>query len=100
APADLKDPTALARGCRGSEVVFHVAAAVDFEADWDRFYRLNVQGTRHVVAAARAAGARRLVHTSSVVAVGASPAPRPLDESAPWNLGRLRLPYVTTKRAA
>jgi dihydroflavonol-4-reductase len=98
--ADLEDAAALARGCRGHEFVFHAAAAVDFEADWDRFYRLNVEGTRNVIAAARAAGARRLIHTSSVVAIGASPVPRLLDESARWDLGRLRLPYVTTKRVA
>jgi dihydroflavonol-4-reductase len=41
-----------------------------------------------------------MVHTSSVVTVGANPSPSALDERAPWNLERLGVPYVTTKRQA
>ena len=43
---------------------------------------------------------QRFVHTSSIVAVGAGQRPEVLDESADWNLGRLRVPYITTKRLA
>jgi dihydroflavonol-4-reductase len=98
--APLKDPAALARAFAGCEYVFHLAGAVDFENDWERFQRVNVEGSRSVLAAARAAGVRRVIHTSSIVAVGASARPAPLDETARWNLGRLRVPYVTTKRQA
>jgi len=98
--AELTDRVTLAEACRGCELVFHVAGAVDFEEDWERFQRVNVDGTRHVLAAARAAGVRRVVHTSSIVAVGASPSPYARDETAVWNLGPLRVPYVTTKRRA
>jgi dihydroflavonol-4-reductase len=100
AEAALEDPAALAQACRGCEFVFHLAGAVDFEGDWDRFWRVNRDGSRHVAEAARAVGVRRLIHTSSIVAVGASPHPRVLDESASWNLAALRIPYITTKRAA
>ncbi len=96
----LDDMTALTRTCRGCEIVFHVAGAVDFEADWERFQRVNIDGTRNVAEAARGAGVRRLVHTSSIVAVGAARRPQPLDESAAWNLGPLSVPYVTSKRTA
>ena len=80
--------------------MFHLAAAVDFENDWHRFRQVNMEGTRHVVAAARSAGVRRLIHTSSIVAVGANRHPRVLDETATWDLNTLRVPYVTTKRLA
>jgi dihydroflavonol-4-reductase len=100
AEAPLDDSGALARGCDGREFVFHLAGAVDFENDWDRFRRVNVEGTRNVLAAARAAGVRRVVHTSSIVAVGATSEPGVLDETAAWDLGSLRVPYVTTKRQA
>ncbi len=90
----------LARGCRGREFLFHLAGAVDFENDWERFRQVNVDGTRHMLAAAREAGVRRVVHTSSIVAVGASEEPRSLNETALWNLGALRVPYVSTKREA
>jgi dihydroflavonol-4-reductase len=41
-----------------------------------------------------------LVHTSSVVTVGASRRPTVLDECAVWNLASLRVPYIITKRLA
>ena len=87
---------------RGSTHVFHLAAVY---ALWTndggaRMQRVNVEGTRNVLDVARVMGVQRVVHTSSIVAVGASPRPRILDETAAWDLGRLRIPYVTTKRQA
>jgi dihydroflavonol-4-reductase len=97
--AALEDRPALDRACRGCAFVFHVAGVVDFGDDWAGCRRVNLEGARHVAAAARAAGAR-LVHTSSIVAVGAGRGPQPLDETSRWDLGRLAVPYVTTKRQA
>jgi dihydroflavonol-4-reductase len=98
--APLEDPRALAAACIGMEIVFHVAGAVDFAGDWAAVRCANVAGTRHVLEGARAAGVRRVVYTSSIVAVGASKKPTPLDEKASWNLERYGVPYVTTKREA
>ncbi|HWM10634.1 MAG TPA: NAD-dependent epimerase/dehydratase family protein [Solirubrobacteraceae bacterium] len=62
---DLDDPT----GLEGAEVVFHVAAlAADWGA-WRDFRRVNVEGTRNVLAAARAAGVRRVVHVGTEAAL-------------------------------
>ncbi|MBI4572375.1 MAG: SDR family oxidoreductase [candidate division NC10 bacterium] len=97
---EVEDLSAVARACDGCEVVFHVAGLVHFREDWDLFRRVNVNGTRQVLQAARSAGVRRLVHTSSIVAVGASTRPEVLDEDARWDLDRLAVPYVTTKRVA
>lgn len=96
----LEEPAALSELAGGCEFLFHVAGAVDFGGDWQRLRRVNVEGTRRVLAAALAGGVHRVVHTSSIVAVGASPQPRSLDETARWNLGPMRVPYVTTKRQA
>jgi dihydroflavonol-4-reductase len=98
--SDLNDSAALAQACQGQEFIFHLAGAVDFGDDWERCRRVNVEGTRHVFEAARSAGVRRMIHTSSIVAVGAGQRPRVVDESARWNLARLKVPYVTTKRVA
>jgi dihydroflavonol-4-reductase len=97
---DLQDTQALNRLCRSCEFVFHVAAAVDFEDDWERFHQINVEGSQRIAQTAHAAGVRRLIHTSSMATVGATAQPRALDETATWNLGGLRVPYVTTKRHA
>ena len=63
--ADLTDPGAAARLCGGRESVVHAAA---LSAAWGReedFERINVEGTRALLAAAKAAGCRRFVFVSS-----------------------------------
>jgi len=53
------------------DALFHVAAHYSlFRAERAALMRSNVDGTRNVLAAARAAGAARVVYTSSVAAIG------------------------------
>lgn len=71
---DICDPGSLDKAVAGCEVVYHIAGLVRFCPQFpDRLYQVNVEGTRNVVGAARRAGVRRLVHTSSVVALGERP---------------------------
>lgn len=94
---------AFAEGAAGAEVAaIHAAAHLGYdrgEADLQR--RVNVDGTQHVLMACRRYGIGRVVHVSSVVAVGHAPdgASR-LDEDAVFNGAELRCGYVDTKRAA
>ncbi len=99
-PAGLNAVNDLATAFAGCDAVVHLAGAVDFAADWSRFREVNVGGTANVLAAARNAGVRRVVHCSTVAAVGAALTPTKLDESAKWNLHHLRVPYITTKHEA
>jgi nucleoside-diphosphate-sugar epimerase len=62
---DLGDRDAVRRAIRGSDVVFHVAAKAGIFGDPKEFWRTNVEGTRHVLAACLAAKVKRLVFTSS-----------------------------------
>jgi dihydroflavonol-4-reductase len=96
--APLDEPVLLAEACRGREVVFHLAGAVDFNNDWDLCRKVNVTGTANVLRAAASAGVKRVVHASSIVSVGATPEPVRLDEDSTWQLGGVGVPYVTTKR--
>lgn len=90
---------ARARGC-GLRVV-HSAALISYATrDTARQWATNVEGTRHVLEAVRAAKVERLCFVSSVVAVGPSPDGRPLDESAPFHGARVPVDYMHTKRAA
>jgi dihydroflavonol-4-reductase len=98
--ASLNDRTSLADVMAGCEIVIHIAGAVDFESDWNRLLEVNVRGTENLLAAASRAGVRRVVCTSSIVAVGASTQPEELDETSSWNLESLAVPYVTSKRWA
>lgn len=47
------------------DVVFHVAALAGMWGPYERYYEVNVEGTRNILAAAKRAGVRRFVYTSS-----------------------------------
>jgi dihydroflavonol-4-reductase len=68
---DLRDFPSLKEAMAGCDTVFHTAALVSFERKRRaEQYDTNVLGTRNVVEACLATGIRRLVHTSSVAAIG------------------------------
>lgn len=99
ASGDLGDARALAAGMAGCDAVFHAAAQVNQHGSRAAFFAANVDGTRHVLAAARAAGVTRLVHvgTEAVLADG-----RPIvraDETVPMTTRPAGL-YPETKAIA
>jgi len=65
------------------EIAFHAAAKVEDFGDPADFERVNVQGTRNVVAACEAGGVRRLVHVGTEAALMAGQPLVNVDESAP-----------------
>jgi len=73
--ADLADPGAAERLVEGGpDLIFQLAAVVsgEAEADFDKGYRVNLDGTRALLDAIRAAGGYRprLVFTSSIAVYG------------------------------
>ena len=69
--ADLFDHDALRDAMWGADVIYHVAGVNDTCArDSAAMDRVNIDGTRSVVAAAAAAGVGRVVYTSSAAAIG------------------------------
>jgi nucleoside-diphosphate-sugar epimerase len=77
---DLQDDGALAQLCGGAEVVFHVAGVLAARSAAE-LLRVNGHGAARVAAAARAAGARRLVLVSSLSVTGPTRPGQPLTES-------------------
>jgi len=67
----LEDAPSLHGAARGCDAVFHAAAAIGSGSDHASFRRSNVEGTRSVVEASAAAGAR-LVHVSSTAVYGSA----------------------------
>ena len=95
---DLCDAEALRKGMSGCELVFHVAADYRLWArDPRAIYRANVEGTRMVLEAARSAGVRRVVHTSSVGTIGFRSNGRPADEDSPVSLADMIGAYKRSK---
>lgn len=94
---DLAAPDAVARACEGVDVVYHIAATYREAGQPDAAYRaVNVDGTRHVLEAARAQGVGRVVHCSTGGVHGHVAHP-PANEDAPFNPGDI---YQETKLEA
>jgi dihydroflavonol-4-reductase len=71
ARGDLRDAVSVERAMAGCSAVFHVAA--DYRL-WAKrpaeLYESNVEGTRNVLEAAKKAGVKRVVYTSTVGCIG------------------------------
>ena len=82
---EILDVDSLVGAMQGRDLVFHVAAMSQYwRMDKETVYRVNVEGTRNFMQAALAAGVERVVHTSSVAALGYPPRGRLADESQPF----------------
>jgi len=65
-PGDVTDPESVERAVAGCELVFNAMGIPEqWLPDERTFERVNARGTETVVRAAREAGARRVVHTST-----------------------------------
>lgn len=98
---DLTDPHSLAKGLRGCEGLFHVAA--DYRI-WvpnpALMYETNVTGTRYIMLAALKAGVQRIVYTSSVATLGLTPDGTPAHEETPSALDDMIGHYKRSKYLA
>ncbi len=71
---DLLQPQTYAAALRDADAVVHNAALVSFrKSDAEAILRSNVEGTRSVAEAARAAGCPNFVFISSISAIGFNP---------------------------
>ncbi|MBK9037127.1 MAG: NAD-dependent epimerase/dehydratase family protein [Myxococcales bacterium] len=95
---DVRDQAAVAAAVRGCDVVYHLAAIYSlWLPDPARIFEVNVEGTKNVLGAAAKAGVQRIVHTSSIAAIGV-PAPGQLaDERFTWNHWRGGDAYIRSK---
>jgi nucleoside-diphosphate-sugar epimerase len=79
---DVRDGAALDAACRGVDVLFHNVAQVPLAKDRALFEAVNVGGTGRMLVAARKAGVKKVVHTSSSAIFGI-PEHNPVTESTP-----------------
>ncbi|PZF28089.1 NAD(P)-dependent oxidoreductase [Curtobacterium sp. MCLR17_045] len=95
----MTDDAAIARAVDGVEAVVHLAAKVSLAGDPADFARVNIEGTRSLLAAARAAGVGRFAFVSSpsVAHTGSSLVGA---DAGPAEPSRARGHYARTKAAA
>ena len=100
AVGDILDRTSVEAALVGMQGVIHTAGNVaQRRRDRDAVLAVNIEGTKNVLGAARAAGLRA-VHTSSMVAIGATEEPVLQTEQSDWTGGGLGYTYAEAKRRA
>ena len=97
--ADVTDRRAMRRAARGTERAFHAAGTTNLRKPPAELLRLNVDGTRTVLEACLAEHVERVVHVSSVAAIGPARPGGSLDERH-VRTGPLGIPYADSKHAA
>ncbi|MFM7203733.1 MAG: NAD-dependent epimerase/dehydratase family protein [Myxococcota bacterium] len=99
---DITRPETLTSAVAGCAEVYHTAACL---ATWqgarETLFRVNVEGTRHVIQACRKAGVSKLIYTSTAATLGYSVDPADaLDEQSSAYFDPQQLPYQASKQEA
>ncbi|MEM7655812.1 MAG: NAD-dependent epimerase/dehydratase family protein [Bacteroidota bacterium] len=95
---DILDVVSLEKAVEGVDFVIHAAAMVSFWGkDRERLREVNVDGTANVVNACLDANIRRLVHVSSIAAIGRSGGSQLNDEESPVLLSQANSGYARSK---
>ncbi|MEZ4873718.1 MAG: NAD-dependent epimerase/dehydratase family protein [Bdellovibrionales bacterium] len=99
---DITDIESLEKAAAGIDHIFHLAGYVGYSKQARKtMERVNVDGTANVVEVCKKLNLGRLLHFSSVVAVGAGFSKNEiLNEDSKYNISALNLGYFETKRAA
>jgi dihydroflavonol-4-reductase len=101
AEGDLTDRASLDRAIADCTALFHVAADYRLGTrEPGELYRTNVEGTRHILDAARHAGVARMVYTSSVATIGLPADNSPGTEDTPVALADMIGHYKRSKYLA
>jgi dihydroflavonol-4-reductase len=99
--ADILDTVSLEEVMEGVEAVIHSAAMISFHKnDKARLYQVNVQGTANVVNTALEKNISRLVHISSVAALGRSEISSHINEEKKWQENKINTHYAVSKYRA
>lgn len=96
--ADLLDVVSVDRVMENVEQVYHCAGLVSFDPrDKKALYATNVKGTANVVNACLRHGVKKLLHVSSVAAIGRNKTQNKFDETSQWEESRHNTAYAVTK---
>ena len=98
---DVLDPASLQPALAGVDTVYHLAGIISIMPGKNPFvWKINVEGTRNILEAARHAGIRRLLYTSSIHAVKRAPHGVVIDESLGFDPNNSYGEYDRSKAAA
>lgn len=99
--ADLLDLPALEDAMQGVGRVYHCAGMVSFApGDLRQLIRVNREGTANVVNLCLDFGVEKLVHVSSIAALGRRKNETRIDENTKWQGDKWNSPYAVSKHLA
>ncbi|HUM46595.1 MAG TPA: NAD-dependent epimerase/dehydratase family protein [Chitinophagales bacterium] len=94
---DICNPGAINKACEGIDLVIHTAAIVDWGTKSPReVYRVNVEGTKNIIAACRQNNVSMLIYTSSLDVVMTGKPLVNIDETQPYAVNHLNM-YCESK---
>ena len=97
-PGDIMDTSSLEEAMEGVDAVIHAAAKVSFAgSDKHELFTTNIEGTANVVNIAVEQGIRRLVHVSSVAALGGTRKGEKVTEEKKWENNKNQTTYGISK---
>ncbi|MEO5595029.1 MAG: NAD-dependent epimerase/dehydratase family protein [Chitinophagaceae bacterium] len=95
---DVLDTAILEDAMEGMDAVIHCAAKVSFVSSQHRaMFKTNIEGTANVVNAALLKNIRRLVHISSVAALGRTTHGETVNEKKQWETSNINTNYAVSK---
>lgn len=98
---DILDPISLEAAMEGMDMVIHVAGLVSFDPkDEGKLMEVNVTGTSNVVNAMLEKGVKKVIHVSSVSALGRTTDTVTYDENSKWTASKYNTPYAISKYRA
>jgi nucleoside-diphosphate-sugar epimerase len=99
--ADVLDSLSILTALEGVDTVVHTAALVSFDPrDRKKLLETNVDGTKHVVDACLALKVPRMIHVSSVAALGRQKNVTEISEKSTWVENALNSDYAKSKYLA
>lgn len=99
--ADVRDIASLRPAIRGADVLYHLAGIIAIRPGAEELMRsVNVTGTVNVARVARELGVRRMVHVSSIHALGRPPLGVTIDETVGFEPDNPAGEYDRTKAQA
>jgi dihydroflavonol-4-reductase len=96
--ADLTQAHQVHAAVKDCSVVFHLAAIYAlWLKDLKLFYEVNVGGTRHIMQACKDENVKKVIHTSSIAAIGVAGDGSPANEETPFSDDHIDDHYVLSK---
>ena len=96
---DILDVVTLENAMDNVDAIIHSAAIVSFDKKLrEQMYRINVEGTANVVNLALEKNIKRLIHISSVAAIGRTAKGQTVDEEKKWVTSSLNTHYAISKQ--